>query len=374
MTDRVDARVNDAAIALSAPSVGPEERAAVLRVLESGTLAQGPEARLLEDEWARATHAPFAVATSSGTAALQLALLAHGIGPGDEVITSPFTFVATAHAIIHVGAKPVFVDVEEDTFNLDAKKVAAALTEKTRAIMPVHLFGQPCDMARIEELATAHRLVIVEDAAQAMGARYRGEPVGARHTSCFSLYATKNVMAGEGGIITTHDPAVAASARMLRSHGRQERDCAERPGFNLRLSELHAALGRAQLGRLGELTERRRHNAAFLSRRLERYGERFVLPTVRPERTHVWHQYTVRVKAGADERARVRARMTELGIATGLFYARLASDQPSVRSCGFGGEPLPVATRLSGEVLSLPVHPGLDAADLERVAEAIGGA
>ena len=195
----------------------------MIEVLESGMLVQGPRVAALEDAFTRITGARHAIATSSGTTGLHLALLAHGIGPGDEVITSPFTFIASVNAILFTGATPVFADIDEATFNIDPKWIEAAITPRTKAVMPVHLYGQPCDMDEISAIARKHGVLLLEDAAQAIGATYRGRHVGTFGTAVFSLYATKNVMTGEGGMITTDDDHVADQARLLRNHGMRNR-------------------------------------------------------------------------------------------------------------------------------------------------------
>ena len=350
-------------IPIASPLTGEEEKQAVLDVLNSGMLVQGPVVAELERGFAEVAGTRHAVAVSSGTAALHLALLAHGIGPGDEVITSPFSFVATANAILLVGARPVFVDVREDTFNLDPDLVAAAVTPRTRAILPVHLYGLPCDMDPILEVARAHELLIVEDAAQAIGARYHGRPVGSFGTACFSLYATKNVMSAEGGVVSTDDDLVADRVRLLRNQGMRGRYQYEGIGYNLRLSDLHAAIGVVQLGRLAEATRRRRENALTLGALLTAVAP----PLVPTGFEHVWHQYTVRVRGDRDDAI---ARLSAAGVGTGVFYPRGLHELAHVREAA-GEFDCPVATRLASEVLSLPVHPKLSPTDLEVIVEAV---
>ena len=352
-------------IPISKPIIGEAEKRAVVEVLESGRLAQGPRVAQLEERFAQLCGTRYAIATSSGTTALHLALLAHGIGPGDEVITTPFTFIATVNAILFVGAKPVLVDIEEETFNIDPAQIEAAVTPRTRAIIPVHLYGYPCDMDPILEVARRHGLAVIEDAAQAVGATYKGRPVGSFGTACFSLYATKNVMSGEGGMITTDDPEIAERCRMLRSHGMRERYQYEFLGYNFRMSDLHAAIGLVQMDRLEEFTAQRRANAAYLSEHIRSV----VTPTVREGYGHVWHQYTVRVDGGRDRDEAVR-RLNEAGIGTGIFYPKPAHHYDYIRQI-VGEVSLPVAERLSKEVISLPVHPALSQADLERIVEAV---
>lgn len=347
-------------IPISKPIIGEAEKAAVLAVLESGRLAQGPRVAELERRFAELCQTKHAIATSSGTTALNVALLAHGIGPGDEVITTPFTFIASINSILYVGARAVLVDVDEETFNLDPELIEAAVTPHTRAIMPVHLYGYPCDMDPILEIAERHGLVIIEDAAQAVGARYKGRMVGSFGTACFSLYATKNVMSGEGGVITTDDDAVAETARMIRTHGMRRRYYHDMMGYNFRLSDLHAAIGVVQMERLEELTARRRANAAYLSANLQ--GVR--VPTVKEGYEHVWHQYTVRFDGDRDAAVQ---QLGQAGVGTGIYYPVPAHKQAHLRELGYNELSFPVTEKLSQEVISLPVHPLLSQADLETI-------
>ncbi len=349
-------------IPLSRPFIGDAEKEAVLEVLESGMLAQGPRTARLEEKFAALCGTRHAIATSSGTAALHLALLAHGIGPGDEVITTPFTFIASVNSIIYTGGRPVFVDIEADTFNIDPSLIERAITPRTRALLPVHLYGYPCDMDPIMEIAERHGLTVVEDAAQAVGADYRGRPVGSFGTGCFSLYATKNVMSGEGGMITTNDEGMARRLRMLRNHGMERRYYHDILGYNLRMSDLHAAIGLAQMQRLEEFTRRRRENAAYLTSHLTSV----ITPKIRPGFGHIWHQYTVRLDGGRDRDAAVR-QLNEAGIGTGIFYPVPANRQRYIEEMGLAGEPTPVADRLASQVLSIPVHPLLMQNDLEMI-------
>ncbi|HXM57663.1 MAG TPA: DegT/DnrJ/EryC1/StrS family aminotransferase [Candidatus Dormibacteraeota bacterium] len=349
-------------IPISRPFIGDAEKAAVLSVLDSGMLVQGPQVAALEAEFAAALGVRHAIATSSGTTALHLALLANDIGPGDEVVTSPFSFVATANAILQVGARPVFADVDGRTFNLDPDRVAEKITARTRAIIPVHLYGQPCDMDGIVAIASEHGLAVIEDAAQAVGASYRGRPAGTFGTGCFSLYATKNVASGEGGIVTTDDDRVAERIRLLRQHGMRARYQYEFLGFNFRMSDLHAAIGRVQLGRLDELTRRRRANADRLNESITSV----VTPVESEGCVHVWHQYTIRVR-DRDEAVR---RLEEAGIGCGIFYPQGLHQLPHVRDMA-GDHEMPVTERAAREVLSLPVHPGLTESDLDRIVDAV---
>ena len=349
-------------IPISKPYIGEEEKRAVLEVLESGMLVQGPRTAKLEEKLATLCGTKHGIATSSGTTALHVALLAHGIGAGDDVITTPFSFIASVNSIIYTGARPVFVDIEEDTFNINAALIEVAITPRTRAIMPVHLYGYPCDMDLILDIAQRHQLVVIEDAAQAIGADYKGRRVGSFGTGCFSFYATKNVMCGEGGMITTNDDAVAERCRMIRSHGMKRRYYHDILGYNFRMSDLHASIGLAQMDRLAEFTDRRRANAAYLNAMIRSV----ITPHVKHGYGHVWHQYTVRVSEGRDRAAAVK-ELNDAAIGTGIFYPVPAHKQGHVREI-VGEITLPEAERLAEEVISLPVHPQLSQSDLDQIA------
>jgi len=353
-------------IRIAQPLLGEEEERAVLAVLRSGRLAQGPAVRRFEEAFAGYIGVREAVAVSSGTAALHVALLAHGIGPGDEVITSPFTFVATANAVLATGARPVFADVSGEDFNLDPTRAGESISERTRALLPVHLYGQAADMEALSALARRHGLALIEDACQAPGALFGGRKVGSFGAGCFSFYATKNMTTGEGGMITTDDPKLAARARLLRDHGQRRRYVSEALGYNLRMTEVAAALGLAQLQKLDALNERRRANARYLTERLPGVAT----PRELPGRYHVYHQYTIRVSKGRDALLR---HLRDRDIEATVFYPLPVHKQPLYRglSPSTGSGRLPVAERLSREVLSLPVHPGLSRDDLDAVASAV---
>jgi dTDP-4-amino-4,6-dideoxygalactose transaminase len=352
-------------IRIAQPLIGDEERAAVLAVLDSGRLASGPVTSQLEEAFAReVSQTREAVAVSNGTAALHVALLAHDIGAGDEVITTPFTFQATANMILAANARPVFVDVGEDG-NLDPSLVEAAITPRTRAVLPVHLYGRLCDIATLSEVTRRHGLALIEDAAQAHGAAASGGSAGSFGTGCFSFYATKNMMAGEGGMITTNDAGLAERMRRIRSHGESERYRSVEVGFNYRMADLASAIALVQLKRLQELTKRRRENAAYLSQHLRGV----VLPPAPPvAEAMVWHQYTVRVPEGRDDLLRW---LRERDIEAAVYYPEVLSGQPLYRERGYQPDDCPVACRLAREVLSLPVHPALSQSDLDQVIEAV---
>ncbi len=350
-------------IPISVPLLGEEEKQAVLEVIDSKRLAQGPRVEAFEKAFAELCGVKHAVATSSGTTALQTAVMALNIGPGDEVITTPFTFIASANAVLFAGAKPVFVDIDARTYNIDPCLIEAAITRRTKAILPVHLFGNPCDMQTIMEIAARHNLVVIEDACQAHGATVDGRSVGSFGTGCFSFYPTKNITTAEGGILTTDDNELADRARLIRSHGQRERYYHETLGFNFRMTEIQAAIGLVQLGKLEQYTAARRSNAAYLSGRLTGV----VVPYVAPGCGHVYHQYTIRVPDGRDRLAEV---LRQRGIATGVYYPLPVHQQLVYKRLGYTDQ-LPAAERASKEVLSLPVHPALRQDDLDRIVEGV---
>jgi perosamine synthetase len=352
-------------IPVARPLVGAQELAAISRVLISGQLAQGEYVVAFERRFADLCQVQEAVAVSSGTAALHLALLAYGIGPGDEVITTPFSFAATANVIRLVGATPVFTDIEPDSYNIDARLVEAAISPRTRAILPVHLYGNPCDLPLLAALAAKHHIALIEDACQAHAATIAGKPVGSYGTGCFSFYSTKNMTMGEGGIVTTNDPAIAEHIRLLRSHGQSERYHHVIVGYNLRLTEIQAALGLIQLDKLEHFTEQRIANAAYLSDRL---GDWVQTPAARPGYRHVYHQYSIRVPP--DQRAHWMRTLRERGVETAVHYPCPIHRQPAYRG-QFADLSLPVAEAAAREVLSLPVHPALSAAERAIVAKEV---
>jgi dTDP-4-amino-4,6-dideoxygalactose transaminase len=344
--------------------MGTEELAAVSKVLTSGQLAQGEQVATFERRFAELCQVKEAIAVSSGTAALHLALLAHGIGPGDEVITTPFSFAATANTILLVGATPVFVDIEPDTYNIDPALVEAAITPKTKAIMPVHLYGNPSDMDRLGQLAAEHHLVLIEDACQAHAATIRGKPVGSFGTGCFSFYATKNMTTGEGGMITTNDPEIAERARLWRSHGQERRYHHIALGYNQRMTDIQATIGLAQLEKLEAWTEQRIANAATLTAQLREWIK---TPVVRPDYRHVYHQYTIQVPGDRD--AWIQA-LAERGIGTAVHYPVPIHQQPFYQEHGFHAS-LPVAETAAKQILSLPVHPALSEQDLTTITQEV---
>lgn len=348
-------------IPISKPFIGEEEKRLVMEVLESGMLAQGPKVAQLEKEFAEMCGTKHAIATTSGTTALHAALLAHDIKPGDEVITTPFTFIASANSILFCGAKPVLVDIDLDSYNIDPNLIEAAITPKTRAILPVHLYGYVCDMDAIMDIAKRHNLAVIEDACQAVGATFKGKTAGSFETGAFSLYATKNIMSGEGGMVTTNDDSIAEQVKLIRSHGMKVRYYHEQIGYNYRLTDVLAAIGIAQLHRLEDFTAKRRANAEYLTKHITSV----VTPKVKPEYDHVWHQYTIRLDGGRDRDTAVK-QLNEAGVGTGIFYPVPVHQQSYFRAM-FGDQSLPVTEKAAKEVISLPVHPQLFQNDLEVI-------
>lgn len=347
-------------------NIGAAERQAMLEVVDSGHLTQGPRVMQLEEQFATATGARHAIAVSSGTTALHIALLAHEIGEGDEVITTPFTFIASVNSILYVGATPVFVDIDPVTFNLDPAQLAAVLTPRTRAIMPVDLYGAPCEMDVITEFAAQHGLAVIEDAAQAIGAAVHGQPVGSFCTTCFSLYESKNVTAGEGGVVTTNDDAIVEQCRLIRNHGMRRRYHHETLGYNSRLSDLHAAIAIPQMARLTEITAARQTNADYYEAAI--HHPRVIKPQVRSGLTSAWNVYTLRVPEGRDA---LVTHLAAAGVEAGVFYPEPAHLQEHVAALGLIHGPLPETERAAREVLSLPVRPDLTAAEREQVVAAV---
>lgn len=348
------------------PMIGDEEREAVDRVLRSGMIAQGPEVATFEREFAdHFVEGRTTVAVNSGTSGLHLGLLAAGVGPGDEVIVPSFTFAATGNSVALTGATPVFVDIESDYFTLDPESVRAAITPNTKGIMPVHLYGHPFLVDQIEAIAMEHGLAIYEDAAQAHGASWKGRPVGTiGDFAMFSLYPTKNMTSGEGGMVCCATEEVARNTRLLRNQGMETQYANEVVGFNARMTDLHAAIGRVQLTKVGRWTAQRQHNASVLDEGLSAVaGVR--TPAVGDGVTHVYHQYTVRVDA--EERDRIHTVLKdEHGVGSGVYYPIPNHRLPSLARYASGLE-LPETERAAREVLSLPVHPTLSGGDLERI-------
>ncbi len=350
-------------IPIAAPDIGEAEETAVLRVLRSGRLAQGPEVAALEEEFAAAHGARFAIAVANGTAALHVALHAAGVGPGDEVIVPAFTFAASANAVLATGALPVFADIGDD-YLLDLDGAASMLSERTAAVMPVHLYGLMADMDQMWAFASERGLALIEDAAQAHLARRGPWTAGTAGIGAFSLYATKNMMSGEGGVVTTSTEQTAQTAKLFRNHGMETRYRHVTWGINYRLTEIAAAIGRVQLAKLADATLRRRSIAARFDEMLPDF---FVKPQTPADAYHVYHQYTVRVPA--ELRDTVVKGFHDRGVGVDVYYPTPVHLQPS-----FGGSPgqCPTAEAYSKQVLSLPVHPKVTDDQVDRIVEVAG--
>lgn len=355
--------------------VGKEEEQGVLDVLRSGMLAQGPKVKELEERFAAYCGTKYAVAVNSGTAAVHTSLFALGINPSDEVITVPFTFVGTSNPILMLGAKPVFVDVEDLTFNIDPKKVEEKITKKTKAIIVVDLYGQICDYDAVKKIADKHGLKIVEDACQAVGATLNGKKAGSfGDIAAFSFYGTKNMMCGEGGIITTDNAEYAELAKRFRHHGQSEQTRYEyhHLGYNYRMTDLQAAIALAQLAKVENFTETRIRNAKLLTEGLKGI-KGITVPTVKAGARHVFHQYTIKVDGFKISRDELAAKLKEKGIGSGIYYPKPLHMHPFYAKMGYKEGDFPVAEKLSKIVLSLPVHPGVSVDDTKTIIEAIRG-
>jgi len=348
-------------------SIKDDINLAVGRVLESTQFVLGPEVAAFEEEFAAFSGARHGIAVNSGTSALHLALLAAGVGPGDEVITIPFTFVATVQAIRYTGARPVFVDIDPRTFTMDPAAIEAAITPRTKVILPVHLYGHPADMDPIVACAKRHGLAVIEDACQAHAAHYKGRRVGSLGDfACFSFYPGKNLGAyGEGGIVVTSDPVRAQQIRMLRDWGQEERYHHVVQGFNYRMEGLQGAILRVKLRHLEAWTEARRENATRYTVRLA--DSNVTAPFARPDCRHVYHVYAVRT----DDRATLQARLQAEGIQTGLHYPIPVHLQPAHLDLGYCDGQFPESERAARQVLSLPMYPELTDTQIDTVCAAV---
>ncbi len=358
-------------ISISKPILGEEEVKAVAEVMRSGNLAQGRKVEEFEQKFAEYIDVEHAIAVCNGTAALHLALLAAGIGSGDEIITTPFSFIASSNSILLTGAKPVFVDIELDTYNIDPERIKERITEKTKGLLPVHLYGHPADMKAICEIAEDWNLLIIEDACQAHGASYNGKKVGSfGEASAFSFYPTKNITTGEGGMITTNDREIANKLRLLRNHGSKTRYLHEILGFNLRMNDISAAIGIEQLKKLDQFNIKRRENAAFLTRRLRKING-IITPKVRKKCKHVFHQYTIRItEEFKKNRNEVALELSKRGIGTGVYYPVPIHKQPIYKRLGYN-DVLPNSELAAREVLSLPIHPSISREEINHIAASL---
>jgi dTDP-4-amino-4,6-dideoxygalactose transaminase len=355
-------------IPIARPDLGSEEIAAVTEVLGSGMIAQGRKVAELESKWAEFVGVRHAVAMSNGTVALMSIFAGLGLGPGDEVITVSHTFAATANAILFTGATPVFVDIEPDTYLIDAKRIEAAITPRTRAICPVHLFGLVADMDMVRAIADRHGIAVVEDACQAHGATFRGRMAGSFGHGAFSLYATKNMTTAEGGFITTNDDTLADWLRLYRNQGMRARYQFEMLGYNFRMTDLAAAIGLAQLAKLPRNTARRQ---AIAGRYDEAFGELPIgLPITPDGRTHVFHQYTLDVGGARDA---IVEDLRAAGVGADIYYPIPVHRQSYIMERGLHAD-LPVTDAAAARTLALPMFPGLTDAEQGQVIEAVRGA
>lgn len=352
-------------IKISRPVIGGEEEHAVLRVLRSRNLSAGKEVLKFEAEFARFIGVKHAIATSSGTAALYISVRSLGIGPGDEVIVPAFTFLASADVILMVGAKPVFIDIDLKTYNIDINRIKSAITPRTKTIIVVHLYGHPAEMKKIVSIAKEHNLKIIEDCAQAHGAMMGSRKVGSFGVGCFSFYATKNMTTGEGGMITTDSDKIASLARLLRSHGYEKNYQQKMLSLNFMMSDIEAAIGRAQLKKLKMLNPKRRRNMSMMNNLIK--NNNVIKPIELDGYYHVYHQYTIRTK----NRERLQKRLKYAGIETKIYYPLVLSEQLVYKKLGYSSSKFSNALMASREVLSIPIHPALTKKQIHYIADKI---
>ena len=357
-------------------TIQDEVSAAVLEVLASGRYIGGTSVEQFEQEFGHYIGVTEAIACNSGTDALFLALRALNIGPGDEVITTPFTFIATAEMISAVGATPVFVDIDAQTFNFDLEQIPNAITEKTKAILPVHLFGQPVDMTQLMAIASSHDLAVIEDCAQSTGALWQGQKVGSiGHIGCFSFFPTKNLGAcGDGGAVTTNDPALARQMKIIKEHGQSARYLSDTVGINSRLDAVQAAILRIKLRYLDTWNQQRRQLANRYQQLLQPIPK-VITPEEIPGGRSAWNQYTIRVESTPDtlpqQRDALRNYLQQQGIGSMIYYPIPLHQQPVYQNLGYQPGQLAVVERICHEVLSLPLFPELSSSQQDQVIYAI---
>jgi len=348
-------------INIAKPIIEEEEINAVINVLKSGILAQGKNVQEFEENFAKYIGTKHAIATSSGTTALQTTFLAHNIKEGDEVITTPFTFIATANSILSVGAKPVFVDIEKNTFNINPDLIQEKINKKTKAILSVSLFGLTPNMDKICKITNDNNLILIEDNAQAHGAEFKNKKAGSFGTGCFSFYPTKNMTTGEGGIITTNDDEIAGKSRMIISHGSKIRYQHETFGLNFRMTNIAAAIGNEQLKKLEIFNKKRIENADYLINNLK--NTNIILPSVPQNHKHVFHQFTIMV----NNRDEILKKLHEKEIRADIFYPKPVFEQPFYKNQDYNGDDLKISSEVSKKVISLPIHPSLTKEDLDYI-------
>ncbi len=353
-------------IPLVSISIDEDVRIAVTEVLKSGQLAEGPVVKEFEKQFAKYIGTRHAVAVNSGTAALHVALLAAGIEPGDQVITSPFSFIASANCCLYCGAEPVFADINPRTFNILPENIEKMITARTKAVVVTHLYGQPCDMDEITSICENNGLILVEDACQAHGAEYKNRKVGSFGIGCFSFYATKNILTGEGGMITTDSDAIAEKAAVIRNHGRREQYLHDTLGYNFRMTDIAAAIGIGQMKKLDECNLIRNKNAAYLTEEINKING-LIPPYIAPDRKHAFHQYTIRVTEDFGlSRDELHENLTRNNIGSSVIYPVPIHKQPYYRKLGYN-DYLPASESVAGEVLSIPVHPMLTDENLNTI-------
>jgi perosamine synthetase len=359
------------------PKTGEEEAQAVLEVMRKGPLTnamgQGPKVLEFEKNYAKFAGVKHAVAVNNGTAALNAALLAVGVKPGDEVIVPSFTFVATAESVVFAGAKPVFADIDPETYTLSTADVEKAITSKTKAILPVDLYGYSADMKPLREIAEKHGLALLEDAAQAHGTTYQGKPAGSyADAACWSLYASKNMTTGEGGMVTTDDDKIDETLRLIRNHGEKAKYASIIMGNNYRMPELEAAIGIVQLGKLPSFVAKRRQNAQQLTGMLQK-SKRLKLPTESEANNHSWYLYTVKLVDGTEEeRNLILKELKQKEIGTEAYYVNPIHTMPYYHD-NFGGRKLPETEKAAKQVFSLPVHPNVSSEQIEYIGRTLMG-
>ena len=355
---------------VSLPSIGVEEENAVLAVLRSGHLSLGPKYQEFERAFAEMIGTKYAVAVSSGTAGLHLALIAAGVGPGDEVITSPFSFIASSNAILYVGAKPVFVDIDPRTGNIDASRIEAAITEKTKAILPVHIFGQMCDMTQVMEIATRHKLLVIEDACESVCASQNGQKAGTfGQSAVFAFYPNKQMTTGEGGMLVTNDERVAKLCKSLANQGRADNlqwlDH-ERLGYNYRLDEMSAALGIEQLKKLPSFIAARQQIAAWYEEAFAPYRNIIETPMVAPGNVHTYFVYVVRLPEGMD-RDETILKLKEVGVMTKPYLPSIHLFSFYRETFGYQNGSFPISEEVSRRSIALPIYVGLTQEDIREI-------
>jgi len=370
--ERKSERQMNRKIPIAKPNLGREEEEAVKEVLESGFLVQGEKTKKFEQKFAEYIGVEHAIAVANGTIALDVTLKALKLGPGDEVITSAFSFVSSGNCILFQRAKPVFADINPRTFNIDPSDVAEKITAKTKALIPVHIFGQPAEMDALKEIAEDKGIAVVEDAAQAHGAEYKGQKAGSLgDVGCFSFYATKNMTTGEGGMITTNDQKLARKARLLRNHGQSHKYHHDTLGYNYRMTEFCAAIGSVQLKKLDEINEKRRENAKLLTNGIRKFHG-LTPPYVEKDVKHVFHQYVVRVEDNYPrDRGELADRLTEKGVGVAVHYPIPIYRQPLYLELGYGEKMCPNTEESCRRVLSLPVHPLVGKKDIKYMVDAL---